>query len=115
MINPPDELLADLQSALPPDVDPSPSPYPPLANGGGFRPHHLTEDHTYEMAGQEEDDGVMAGYEMPRSSTERSVSPEVSRGREVKEYVAEGEECVFVLLEVNNHFQQFVIYVLRPI
>lgn len=85
MINPPDELLADLQSALPPDVEPS-SPYPPLANGGGFKPHHHVEHHTYDSADMEED-GVVASYEMPRSSAERSVSPEVSwigRGREIE-------------------------------
>ena len=71
MINPPDELLADLQSALPPDVGPS-SPHPPLANGG----HIPREEHTYETADGEDEIGV-GGYEMPRSSAERSVSPEV--------------------------------------
>ena len=78
MINPPDELLADLQSALPPDVAP-PSPYPPLANGGGGlgAQHNHRDDHMYEMAVGEEADGFVASYEMPRSSAERSVSPEV--------------------------------------
>ena len=83
MINPPDELLADLQSALPPDA--------PVTNGGSgghssFRPPSLPEghtvvrengeDHMYELADQDDPEGV-AGYELPRSSTERSLSPEV--------------------------------------
>ena len=86
MINPPDDLLADLQSALPPDVEPpsssSSSPYPPMANGGGYRPQNHTprEDHTYEMADRE-DEGGMANYEMPRLS----VSPEVGQRERERE------------------------------
>lgn len=83
MINPPDELLADLQSALPPEMDQS-YKLPPVTNGGGRGLYDEIEDeapHTYERA----DEGGVAGYEMPRSSTERSVTPEEVRelGREV--------------------------------
>ena len=81
MINPPDELLADLQSALPPEMEKSPQPgkYTPVANGGGYSHYDSISDHashTYESADHEDEGGVM-GYEMPRSSAERSVSPQV--------------------------------------
>ena len=83
MINPPDELLADLQSALPPEMEKS-SKFPPVANGGGPGLYDTIDDdgpHTYDRA--DLDEGGMAGYEMPRSSTERSVTPEeVIRWRE---------------------------------
>lgn len=58
----------------------SKSKLPPVANGGGRGLYDEIEDdapHTYERT----DEGAMAGYEMPRSSTERSVTPdEVRKG-----------------------------------
>lgn len=99
MINPPDELLADLQSALPPEMDKS-SKFPPVANGGGRALYdQIDEDgvrHMYDKADM--DEGGVAGYEMPRSSTERSVTPEEVRrwregGREGVVYVC---PCLFM-------------------
>lgn len=107
MINPPDELLADLQSALPPDVKAQSGS--PMPNGGDYRPrmpephsgmapHPLPlEDHTYETA--EDIDESAHGYELPRSSAERSLSPEVRMrgGERERERGGGGSEyCVFV-------------------
>lgn len=88
MINPPDELLADLQSALPPEMENS-SKHPPVANGGGYIHYDRIEDdmvHTYEWA---PDEGGIGGYEMPK----RSISPEV-RGSGWREGVCFAYDCV---------------------
>ena len=106
MINPPDELLADLQSALPPDVEPS-SPLP----SGQWRKVQPSSPHgaPYYDSADLEEDGVVASYEMPRSSAERSVSPEVSWiGREREREGERGGEasllyravCVYILSAV---------------
>ena len=79
MINPPDDLLADLQTALPPEMERS-SKHHPVANGGmgAATAYDKIEDgtaHMYESADQ--DQGGIAGYELPRES---SPGPEVSEG-----------------------------------
>ena len=66
MINPPDDLLADLQSALPPEQQ-VPTPTPPSSAGRQANGHAHLDDHLYDHA---------EGFQEPERYDRMAVAPE---------------------------------------